>query len=330
MRLIKPSFEIWDQQEGLEGIYKQIERAGRVCYKSEDKITEDSAKEFVERMIKSGHGAMLEHGTIYMKFKTDISMSDNMKVWKEDWLNKLIGSPYSKNLIDEEDYVNLTTNLRVLIEISEQYPIYEEEALDFFLSLMCEPTEYHKRRVTVHFVCDRGVSHEFVRHRVFSFAQESTRYCNYSKDKFGNELAFIIPCWLDIISEADEIHMDGNEEDFCYPEDIYTPNFLYTLKYAERAYLDLLQQWDKRIPDKRFKSGYKNNPWTPQQARAVLPNSLKTELVMTGFVSDWEHFFKLRDAGSAHPQARELAHPLHMEFLRRNYLVDLYDEANPD
>ena len=160
MRLIKPSFEIWDQQEGLEGIYKQIERAGRVCYKSEDKITEDSAQEFVERLIKSGHGAVLEHGTIYMKFKTDISMSDNMKVWKEDWLNKLIGSPYSKNLIDEEDYVNLTTNLRVLIEISEQYPIYEEEALDFFLSLMCEPTEYHKRRVTVHFVCDRGVSHK--------------------------------------------------------------------------------------------------------------------------------------------------------------------------
>lgn len=90
-------------------------------------------------------------------------MSDNMKVWKEDWLNKLIGSPYSKNLIDGEDYINLTTNLRVLIEISEQYLIYEEEALDFFLSLMCEPTEYHKRRVTVHFVCDRGVSHkEFV------------------------------------------------------------------------------------------------------------------------------------------------------------------------
>lgn len=91
-----------------------------------------------------------------------------------------------------------------------------------------------------------------------------------------------------------------------------------------------MKQWDERVPDKRYKSGFKNNPWTPQQARAVLPNSLKTELVVTGFASDWEHFFKLRDAGSAHPQARELAQPLHIEFLRRKYLVNLYNEANPD
>lgn len=313
MRIIKPSFEIWDQEKGLEGIYKQIERCGRVCYASDP--IEGKAKNFVDRMIKLGHGAMLEHGTIYMKFKTDISMSDNMKVWKEDWLDKLIGSPYSKNLVDEEDYVNLTTNLRVLIEISEQYPIYAEEALDFFLSLMCEPTEYHKRRVTVHFVCDRGVSHEFVRHRVFSFAQESTRYCNYSKDKFGNEVTFIEPCWL---------------EDYNYEGNTYYNGFLVALRAAEANYFDLMKKWEDRIPDKRYKTGFRNNPWTPQQARAVLPNALKTELVMTGFASDWEHFFKLRDAGSAHPQAYELAHPLHMEFLRRGYITDLYNEANPD
>ncbi len=159
--------------------------------------------------------------------------------------------------------------------------------------------------------------------RVFSFAQESTRYCNYSKDKFGNELTFIIPCWLDIISEADEIHIDGNEGDFCYPEDIYTSNFLYTLRYAERTYLDLLQQWDKRIPDKRYKSGFRNNPWTPQQARAILPNALKTELVVTGFVSDWNHFFDLRargTTGAPHPQAKELAEPLMKEFIARKYI----------
>lgn len=175
MRLCKPSFEILEQQCGLEGVYKQIELAGRTCYKSEDKITEDSAKEFVDRMIKSGHGAMLEHGTIYMKFGTAIPASDNMKIWKEDWLDKLIISPYSKNLVDEDDYVNLTTNFRVLIEISKQSSIYARKALDFFFSLMCEPTEDHEKRITVRFICDRGVSHEFVRHRVFSFAQESTR-----------------------------------------------------------------------------------------------------------------------------------------------------------
>ena len=163
---------------------------------------------------------------------------------------------------------------------------------------------------------------EFVRHRVFSFAQESTRYCNYSKDKFGNELTFIIPEW------CPEIREDSNKG--WDPCSMYDKFYLQHLQMAEDTYFNLLKQWDEKVPDKRYKSGFRNNPWTPQQARAVLPNSLKTELVMTGFVSDWEHFFKLRDAGSAHPQARELVHPLHMEFLRRNYLVDLYDEANPD
>ena len=303
MKLCKSSFEIWDQQEGLEGVYKQIERAGRVCYKSEDKITETSAKEFVERMIKSGHGAMLEHGTVYMKFKTDISMSDNMKVWKEDWLDKLIGSPYSKNLVDDGDYVNLTTNLRVLIEISEQYPIYEKEALDFFLSLMCEPTEYHKKRITVKFICDRGVSHEFVRHRVFSFAQESTRYCNYSKDKFQG-VTYILPKWCTNVNIRD---YENNPKLMYNANGILTDieiNFLCGLYDNEIRYLKLLE-----------------DGWVSQQARAVLPNALKTELVMTGFISDWEHFFKLRDAGSAHPQARELAQPLHKEFIKRNYIV---------
>lgn len=303
MRLIKPSFSIWDQQEGLEGIYKQIERAGRVCYKSEDKITEDSAKDFVDRMIKLGHGAMLEHGTIYLI----IDCSGRLL----DVANKYVNNKYSEwTLHPDGVHYCITTNYRVLLQ---------NGWLDD-LQYLCEPTEYHEKRVTIHFVCDRGVSHEFVRHRVFSFAQESTRYCNYSKDKFQG-VTYIQPPWLD---------GDISNEDGSKFNDVYTDIYLHTLTTAENAYLDLLKQWDNKVPDKRFKSGYKNNPWTPQQARAVLPNSLKTELVMTGFASDWEPFFKLRDAGSAHPQARELAHLLHMEFLRRKYLVSLYDEANPD
>lgn len=307
MRIIKPSFEIWDQEEGLEGIYKQIEKAGRVCYKSEDKITETSAKEFVDRMIKSGHGAMLEHGTVYLQYEVVKSAINPLTKY---YLNKYSKVKAKEGAIGETMRLFVTTNLRVLVE--------NDWLKD--LEYICEPTEYHERRVTIHFVCDRGVSHEFVRHRVFSFAQESTRYCNYSKDKFQG-VTYIQPPWLD---------GDISNEDGSKFYDVYTDVYLHTLTTAENAYLDLLKQWDEKVPDKRFKSGYKNNPWTPQQARAVLPNSLKTELVMTGFVSDWEHFFKLRDAGSAHPQARELAHPLHMEFLRRNYLVDLYDEANPD
>ena len=295
MKLCKSSFEIWDQQEGLEGVYKQIERAGRVCYKSEDKITETSAKEFVERMIKSGHGAMLEHGTVYLYCKA----TENSNPLSEYFHNK-----YSEAMwIGRGNYsdVYITTNLRVLVE---------NDWLDD-LKYICEPTEYHNKRITVKFICDRGVSHEFVRHRVFSFAQESTRYCNYSKDKFQG-VTYIQPPWLD---------GDISNEDGSRFNDVYTDTYLYTLTTAENAYLDLLKQWDNKVPDKRFKSGYKNNPWTPQQARAVLPNALKTELVMTGFISDWEHFFKLRDAGSAHPQARELAQPLHKEFIKRNYIV---------
>lgn len=302
MRLIKPSFSIWDQQEGLEGIYKQIERAGRVCYKSEDKIIEDSAKDFVDRMIKLGHGAMLEHGTIYLI----IDCSGRLL----DVANKYVNNKYSEwTLHPDGVHYCITTNYRVLLQ---------NGWLDD-LQYLCEPTEYHEKRVTIHFVCDRGVSHEFVRHRVMSFAQESTRYCNYSKDKFGNELTFILPPWVDERQLGEQnsqellIQMGSLSNPTYTQEDLNELYFLFSLASSEVQYFNLI-----------------NNGWKPQEARAVLPNSLKTELVVTGFVSDWEHFFELRDAGSAHPQARELAHLLHMEFLRRKYLVSLYDEANPD
>lgn len=302
MKLVKPYFEIWEQPAGLEGVYKQIERVGRVCYKSEDKITEDSAKPFVDRMIKSGHGAMLEHGTVYLTAE-----GKNTQV-----LSKYQGNKYSKlyyNTYDDYEsqvpIVYVTTNLRVLVE---------NGWLDD-LQYICEPTEFHEKRITVHFVCDRGVSHEFVRHRVMSFAQESTRYCNYSKDKFGNELTFIIPEW------CPEIREDSNKG--WDPCSMYDKLYLQHLQSAEDTYFALLKQWDERVPDKRYKSGFRNNPWVPQQARAVLPNSLKTELVVTGFVSDWKHFFGLRaigTTGAPHPQAKELAEPLMKEFIVRKYI----------
>ena len=194
------------------------------------------------------------------------------------------------------------------------------------LKYLCEPTEYHERRVTVHFVCDRGILAEYTRHRVFSFAAESTRYCNYSKDKFGNELTFIEPCW--------SLAPMGLE-------DFSGEHFLDSLENAEREYLYLVE-----------------NGWKPQQARAVLPNALKTELVMTGFVDDWwgeylvidkstgfidqrihgkfytelnnidrdkyriveKGFFPLRCSSGAHPQAQELAIPLREEFVKRELI----------
>lgn len=290
MKLIKPSFEIWEQEPSLEGVFKQIERAGRVCYKSEDKIAEGTAKAFVDRMIASGHGAMLEHGTVYLEIP-DYGVS-RLK------FEKYMRNPYSTSISSDVDSSYITTNLRVLVENGWLND----------LEYQCEPTEYHEKRITVKFVCDRGVSHEFVRHRVFSFAQESTRYCNYSKDKFGNELTCIIPNWLDLKDGSYSIKDVEEPYDRCLIIDRCTNEegaaFVRALCYAEKEYFHLIQLG-----------------WKPQQARAVLPNSLKTELVMTGTIEQWKGFFKLRDAGSAHPQAYELAHPLHEEFIKRGHVA---------
>ena len=275
MRLIKPSVEIIKQEKyDLLHVFKFIELAGRTCYKSENKITEDSASEFVDRMIKSGHGAMLEHGTIYLTIPvSDIS---------NPIIYKYILNSYSKIFIDfTNSYI--TTNYRVLIE---------NNWLDD-LKYISEPYLFHTKRTTVKFICDRGVSHEFVRHRVFSFAQESTRYCNYSKDKFNNELTFIIPCWIKDLKESSyyaycEYHHSKNDASKRWFDSCMSSEFVYT---------NLIEEG-----------------WKPQEARSILPNSLKTELIMTGFDSDWRHFFELRCTPSAHPQAKELADMLKDKF----------------
>lgn len=294
MKLIKPSFEIWEQPSGLEGVYKQIERAGRICYKSEDKITEDSAESFVDRMIKSGHGAMLEHGTVYLKVFNVIENSELIDKYKSNKYSVVKEGTEVYNCHGDILYGSckcITTNYRVLVE---------NGWLDD-LKYICKPTEFHEKRITVHFVCDRGVSHEFVRHRVMSFAQESTRYCNYSKDKFGNELTFIQPCWLD----DERLKLYGPYHTVIRDKSLESI-FIASLNNAEKDYIDLIDLG-----------------WKPQEARAVLPNSLKTELVVTGFVSDWNHFFDLRargTTGAPHPQAKELAEPLMKEFIARKYI----------
>lgn len=301
MRLIKPSFEILEQKPGLDGLLQHIERCGRTCYKSEDKITEESAPKFVDMLVKRGHTAMVEHGTVYLKYS--ITLEGSMNMANKYYFNKYStvtigneplcgGEPQEyKDKFNGHTCAYITTNYRVLLQ---------NDWLDD-LKYQCEPTEHHVKRITVKFTCDRGVSHEFVRHRVFSFAQESTRYCNYSKDKFGKECTFIIPCWLDIPEgSADSPEIPVLRERYGTA----AGTFLNNLYWAEANYFDLLEQG-----------------WIAQQARAVLPNSLKTELIMTGTIEQWEGFFKLRDANDAHPQARELAAPLHEEFIRKGYVL---------
>ena len=183
MRFVNSSYEIIDQEPNVLGIYKQIEKAARTSYKSEDRITDGSAQKMVDALIKNKHYACLEHGTVYLRIPVEDDV-DGI------YFDRYFFNPYSC-LVDEDndgfcDYLCVTTNARVLVE---------NGWLDD-LKYLCEPTEYHEKRISVKFTTSIGVGREMIRHRAFSFMQESTRYCNYSKNKFDNQLTFIIPQWI--------------------------------------------------------------------------------------------------------------------------------------
>lgn len=289
-----PQFEIWNQEPGIDGIYRQVERAGRVCYKSEDHCTAESARPFVERMIKSQHTAMLEHATVYLLYRDgETALAEQGgdaagETWQRYERNK-----FSKvTTVDGCHYV--TTNLRVLAE--------NQWLAD--LDHLTEPLAHHERRVTVHFTTQIATTREFNRHRANSMAEQSTRYCNYSKDKFGNEISINIPEWVRALSVEEPAQIDflelakkvteGQADDY--------ENWLFANLAAERAYMNLIALGRK-----------------PQEARAILPLDTNTELIHTAFVSDWKHFFDLRaqgTTGAPHPDAKVLALPLYEEFCR--------------
>lgn len=259
MKLIKNKIELLPQGNGLWGIYEQIELAGRTAYKSTDKIEYDengrskTAKAFVDKMVELGHGSPLEHGTVYLKFPFGRGA---------DMMYGLLNYTSVKkdpNILDSQVYV--TTNYRVLVE---------NNLLDD-LEYLCEPTEFHEKRITFRLTCARVQADSFIRHRVFSFLMESTRYCNYSNDKFDNQIQVVEPVKWD----------EYAEEQFI---------FLSSWNKAEKDYLELIN------------SGVKS-----EDARDVLPLQLKTELIMTGTESQWQDFFKLRISEHAHPDAKYIA-----------------------
>lgn len=333
MRLIDPSYEIISQEEGLLGVYKQIEKAARTAYKSEDKIAEGSAQRMVESLCKLNHGAALEHGTIYLMIPYSVSATDYLSKKERMDLNKILlffqSDKYSRvrEVTVEKDVLYnyyITTNARVIFEN------HLEEALQY----MCEPTEFHEKRITVKFITSIGIVREILRHRHFSFLNESTRYCNYSKDKFGSELTFIIPEWI--------YKVQAELADYCDP-----------LTKESRAWLmkkhggDLIEHlicidrsvttwWDTMIKAEddyiyltTTDEGYKLKP---EEARGILPLDLKSELIVTGFVSDWIHFFRLRSyiaaTGKPHPDIQKLADPLMQEFIDRGYCT--YEEIHKE
>ena len=295
MKINNPSFEIWEQGPGIDGIYRQVERAGRVCYKSEDHQTEDSARPFVNRMIQSQHTAMLEHATVYLQAVGNPNPLEKYRHDRFSRVNDAVGEALA-----------VTTNLRVLVQNGWM------DDLDRYL---CEPTPYHERRVTVHFTTQVAITREFNRHRANSMAEQSTLYCNYSKAKFGNEITINLPTWVESLQgstlQAGEASLsetaflalakkvaEGSAADY--------ENWLFANLAAEKAYMNLIAAGRK-----------------PQEARVILPLDTNTELVHTAFLSDWLHFFDLRalgTTGAPHPDAKAIAMPLYEAFKEKGWI----------
>ena len=269
MKLIKQSFQFVNQKGfTLKDIYKHIEYCARISYKSQDKITDTSYEKFVNMLESRGHDRPLEFGTVHLKMSSSQFDALQMLLIK----NKVYNDYWIKyNVIDTENgsICYITTNYRYYLELCK----YDKGVSEYL-----DPSDspFYPKRYTAHMILDRGVMDEFRTHVGLSHLAESTRYCNYSKDKFGNELTIIQPCW-----------------------DIRGTNYIDFLQHAEWGYFRMLK-----------------NGWTPQQARSVLPLGIKSELISCGFEDSWENFFKRRDAPDAHPMAQEIAKPMHEEFFK--------------
>lgn len=313
MQFIKPNFEILPQGEGLNGIYRQIEIAGRTCYKSADKATENSSEVFTQRMVESSHTAMCEHATIYL-FIPFVAGNELYYV-AEKYRNNKFSYIKIRNkhfCLDKNGYY-ITTNYRVLVE---------NDWLDD-LKYMTEPKEYHEKRITVRFHMDRIGTQSCTRHRPMSFAQESTRYVNYSKDKFGSEINISIPTW------TNEKEIQESYENKDYMLDVYY-NFLNE-KYNETSpqgrnpintifYWLAANEFAEWSYMKLVECGLR-----AEQARCVLPVGVDSEIIITGSIKDWTHFFNLRHFGTTgkpHPDIQEIATGLYNEFIKLGYIKE--------
>ena len=306
MKLIKQSFQFVNQKGfTLKDIYKHIEYCARISYKSQDKITDTSYEKFVNMLKSRGHDRPLEFGTVHLKMSNPQFDALQMLLIK----NKVYNDCWIKyNVIDteKEGICYITTNYRYYMELC-RYDRGVSEYLDF------SDSPFYPRRYTAHMILDRGVMDEFRTHVGLSHLAESTRYVNYSKEKFGSEVTFIKPCWLDV-PEGKYNHcimVSKNSPDIrveCVGSDeigkYYNIGedeglFLNGLVQSELTYLNLIN----------------NRKWTPQQARSVLPLGIKSELISCGFEDVWTNFFYRRDAPDAHPMAQEIAKPMHQKFI---------------
>ena len=289
MKLVEQSVKYVQQKDGIQGIYDIIMECAKTCYQSEVKAGQDS-KAFVDKLIRSGHLAMLEFGTVFLKIPIlDLRNDTDLLAWRDTWDD----CPWIKYNMDRS-FMYVTTNMRYLWERD----FWEDKILNYRIEPSKSYDKFPQRRCIR---CNPSIIivRELVRHRVFSFANESTRYCNYSNDKFNEEITCVKPHWFNGLNE------DAQNA------------FKDALKQMEDFYFALLAKWENRKVDKRFKTGFKDNPLTPQQAREVLPLCTKSEICMCGFDVDWGHFFSLRlhgATGKPHPDMEDLAKKIFYQF----------------
>ena len=294
MKLINQSFEILEQKDfTIIGIKKFIERCGRVCYKSENRITDDSYEKFVDMLEKRDHTRPLEFGTVHLQmYISDFhKLRDTLcinNMWNDQWIKY--------HYVGKLTYV--TTNYRYYLAIIKVFPSAEND-------FDPQDDELYPKRHTVHFITSRGIMDEFRTHVGLSHLAESTRYCNYDKDGFGNEITCVIPHWCSDLIEGNSYDLSICEYGLIQTENLSkkSAKWVESMCQAEQDYMNLI-----------------NNSCIAQEARDVLPLGVKSELISCGFEDAWSNFFYRRCAKDAHPMAREIAIPLQKRFKELNYI----------
>lgn len=291
MKLINQSFEILEQKDfTITGIKKFIERCGRVCYKSEDRITDDSYEKFVNMLESRGHDRPLEFGTVHLKmpwktFNNFAGFCVSKGFWDSCWIK------YNIDRESEDKMVYITTNYRYYKKLGTLKPLYGYiDIKEFFTE---EDNKFYPKRYTVHFITSRGIMDEFRTHVGLSHLAESSRYCSYDKNRFGNELTFIIPNWVN--TNCPNKEQEGLS--------VASMEWSTAMLDAEASYMNLIKMG-----------------CTAQEAREVLPLAVKSELISCGFEDAWSNFFYRRCAKDAHPMAREITTKVRDKFKELNYV----------
>lgn len=282
MKLIKQSFEILEQKDfTLKGIKQFIERCARVSYKSEDRMTDTSYEKFVNMLESRGHDRPLEFGTVHLKmilpdFQAFIHSLLTIGMLNNIWIKHAY----------KGDVIYITTNYRYYLDIIKYFPNVRKYLTE-------EDNKFYPKRYTVHFITSRGIMDEFRTHVGLSHLAESSRYCSYDKNRFGNELTFIIPNWVN--TNCPNKEQEGPS--------VASIEWSTTMLDAEASYMNLIKMG-----------------CTAQEAREVLPLAVKSELISCGFEDVWSNFFYRRCAKDAHPMAREIATKVRDKFKELNYV----------